>query len=97
MCLQFVYLIKVIYSLQGKSVCFFVRPEMQRNSPCGPCHLKTGHQLKFRTVFDSEPHLQFTVFSRELLVLQASEDLKELISLPRLCLQEGHLFADGSG
>ncbi|KAG8005749.1 Ankyrin repeat and SOCS box protein 13, partial [Nibea albiflora] len=42
-----------------------------------------------------EPHLQFTVFSRELLVLQASEDLKELISLPRLCLQEGHLNSRG--
>lgn len=54
---------------------------MQRNSPCGPGHLKTGHQLKFWSVFDSEPHLQFTVFSRELLVLQASEDLKELTSL----------------
>ena len=36
------------------------------------------------------------MFSRELLVLQAPEALKELISLPRLCLQEGHLFADRS-
>lgn len=37
-----------------------------------------------------------TVFSRELLVLQALKDFKELILLPQLCLQQCHLSANGS-
>lgn len=83
--------------MHHKLVCFFLCLEIHRNISSGrPGHYRTGHQLKWRSVFDSKPHLQLTVFSRELLVLQALKDLKELIALLLLCLQECHLFEDGS-
>lgn len=83
--------------MHHKLVCFFLCLEIHRNISSGrPGHYRTGHQLKWRSVFDRKPHLQLTVFSRELLVLQALKDLKELIALLQLCLQESHLFADGS-
>lgn len=81
----------------SKMVADFPQVFLSVSRHAEPGHWRRGHQLKLRTVFWSKPHLQFTVFSRELLVLQALKDLKALSSLfPRLCLQQRRLFADGS-